>query len=104
MQNLLIEVVANAAKGPVVVVFMNGGAVDASDVVKNSKVHAILGVGYPGQAGGQGLADVLFGAYNPAGRLTQTWYHANYVDMVRHTSSQQKHTDKPYIPRFPCLT
>ena len=82
VQNLLIEVVSNAAKGPVVVVFMNGGAVDASDVLKNSKVHAILGVGYPGQSGGQGLADVLFGTYNPAGRLTQTWYHANYVDMV----------------------
>jgi beta-glucosidase len=29
---------------------------------------------YPGQAGGQALADILFGDYNPAGRLPVTYY------------------------------
>ena len=44
---------------------MCGGAVDISSLVNSTLLDAILYVGYPGQAGGQGLADVIFGAYNP---------------------------------------
>jgi beta-glucosidase len=37
------------------------------------KVASVIDAWYPGEAGGQAVADVLFGAYNPAGRLPITF-------------------------------
>jgi beta-glucosidase len=38
-----------------------------------ANVHAILHLTHSSQEEGHGLADVLFGDYDPAGRLVQTW-------------------------------
>ena len=59
---------------PLVVVLMNGGPVSSSLV--DEKADAILLAGYPGVEAGDAVADVLFGDYNPAGRLPVTYYRS----------------------------
>ena len=63
---------------PVVVVLMNGGPV--SSVQAHERAAAVILAGYSGVEGGDALADVLFGDYNPAGRLPVTYY--NSVDQL----------------------
>ncbi|WP_281987710.1 glycoside hydrolase family 3 protein [Aquimarina aggregata] len=57
---------------PVIVVLMNGSALAVNWA--NDHVPAILESWYPGEFGGRAIADVLFGDYNPAGRLPVTFY------------------------------
>ncbi|EPS60429.1 hypothetical protein M569_14372, partial [Genlisea aurea] len=78
-QQELVSRVAAAAKGPVVLVVMSGGPVDVSFAESDPKIGAILWVGYPGQAGGAAIADVIFGAHNPGGKLPVTWYPQEYL-------------------------
>ncbi|XP_065183747.1 uncharacterized protein LOC135814545 isoform X1 [Sycon ciliatum] len=81
-QNTLVAAVAAAAKGPVVLVVMTGGPVDLTYAKANSKIPAIIWCGYPGQSGGQAIADVIFGVYNPGGRLPYTIYPDAYVNQI----------------------
>jgi len=75
-------VVCTPVGNPIVVVLMSGGPVDLTSVKQNSMIGSILWVGYPGQSGGQAIADVLFGAYNPGGRMAYTIYEGNYVNQI----------------------
>ena len=65
-QEELIRRVA-ATGTPVVVVIQAGSAVTMTPWIDD--VASILDVWYPGDVGGLAVADVLFGDYNPAGRL-----------------------------------
>lgn len=56
---------------PVVVVLVGGSAVTMENWYQDA--DAILDVWYAGDAGGDALAEVLFGRYNPAGRLPVTF-------------------------------
>ncbi len=57
---------------PIVLVLLNGSALAINWADQN--LDAIISAGYPGQEGGNAVADVLFGDYNPAGRLPVTYY------------------------------
>ena len=69
-QEELIRHVAATGK-PVVVIIVGGSAVTMSDWL--DKVSGVLDVWYPGEVGGAAVAEVLFGDYNPAGRLPITF-------------------------------
>lgn len=57
---------------PIILVLCSGSAIGLSAEV--DLTDAIVQAWYPGQAGGMAVADVLFGDYNPAGRLPVTFY------------------------------
>jgi beta-glucosidase len=69
-QEELIRAVA-ATGTPVVVVLIGGSAITMSAWL--DRVDAVLLAWYPGEEGGTAVADVLFGAHNPSGRLPVTF-------------------------------
>ncbi|MCB0284578.1 MAG: glycoside hydrolase family 3 C-terminal domain-containing protein [Calditrichae bacterium] len=56
----------------IVLVIQSGSAVAAN--WENENLPAIIQAWYPGQNGGQAIADVIFGKYNPSGKLPVTVY------------------------------
>lgn len=70
-QTELIREIQKLGK-PTVLVLLNGSALAFNWEAEN--IPAILEAWYPGQAGGTAIADILFGDYNPSGRLPLTFY------------------------------
>ncbi|KAJ7025486.1 beta-glucosidase [Mycena alexandri] len=67
----LVAAVAAANKNTVVVV-NSVGPINMEAWILNTNVTAVVWSGVPGQEAGNGLVDVLYGAYNPSGRLPYT--------------------------------
>lgn len=65
-QEKLISAVAATGK-PLVVVYIQGRSMNMN--LAAEKAGALLTAWYPGEQGGLGIADILFGDYSPAGRL-----------------------------------
>lgn len=65
-QQRLLECLKATGK-PMIVVYIEGRPLDKTWATDNA--DALLTAYYPGQEGGTAIADVLFGDYNPAGRL-----------------------------------
>jgi beta-glucosidase len=74
VQQSLIEATAAAAGNkPVIVVNCSGSAIALN--WEDANIPAVIQAWYPGQRG-DAVADVIFGKYNPAGRLPVTFYKA----------------------------
>lgn len=78
---------------PVVVVLMNGRPLTINWIAEN--VHSILETWYLGVQSGNAIADVLFGDYNPSGKLTVTF--PRHVGMVPYYYNH-KNTGRPHNP------
>lgn len=65
-QEKLLKAVAATGK-PLVVIYIQGRTLNMN--LASEKAQALLTAWYPGEQGGAAVADVLFGDYNPAGRM-----------------------------------
>jgi beta-glucosidase len=72
-QERLLQRIVDVGK-PTVLVLLNGSALAVNWA--QDRVPAILEAWYAGQAAGTAIADVLFGDYNPGGRLPVTFYRS----------------------------
>jgi beta-glucosidase len=101
-QEQLIREVAATGK-PVIVVLVGGSAITMASWI--DKVPGIIDVWYPGEEGGYAVADVLFGDYNPAGRLPVTFpVHVGQVPLVynhKPTGRGDDYYDLTGLPLFP---
>jgi beta-glucosidase len=74
IQTELMKTLQSTGK-PVIFVMMTGSAIATPWEAEN--ISAIMNAWYGGQAGGTAVADVLFGDYNPSGRLPVTFYKSD---------------------------
>jgi beta-glucosidase len=73
VQEQLVRAVAETGK-PIVLVLVNGRPLTISWIVEN--IPAIVEAWLPGEEGANAVADVLFGDYNPGGKLPMTFPHS----------------------------
>jgi beta-glucosidase len=107
-QQELFDAVAATGK-PVIVVLFNGRPLAVPEIQK--KAAAILEAWFPGVQGGNGVADVLFGDVDPAGRLTTTFPNSvgqvpiyyNHANTGRPGAGDYKgnYVDGPTAPLYP---
>ncbi|CAL0302393.1 unnamed protein product [Lupinus luteus] len=98
LQQDLISKVADASRGPTILVLMSGGPVDISFAQNNHRIASILWAGYPGPDGGAAIADILFGAANPGGKLPMTWYPQEYLTKLPMTNMAMRPSQSEGYP------
>lgn len=100
-QRAYLQAVAQLGK-PLVVVNLSGSAIDLSWA--HMHAAAVLQAWYPGEGGGQAIAQVLAGAANPAGRLPVTFYKSAAdlppFDDYRMANRTYRFFDKPVVYPF----
>lgn len=89
VQKGLLDALGATGK-PVVFVNCTGSAIAFAEV--ETKYNALLQAWYAGQATGLAVADILFGDYNPAGRLPVTFYKSTSQLPDFHDYNMEGHT------------
>ena len=74
VQQMLVKAMHQTGR-PVIFVNCSGSAIAFGSV--EGQYDALLQAWYPGQGGAKALAEVLFGDYNPGGKLPVTFYRSN---------------------------
>jgi len=107
-QQELFDAVAATGK-PVIVILINGRPLAVPEI--QAKAAAVLEAWFPGVQGGNGVADVLFGDVDPAGRLTTTFpdsvgqvpVYYNHANTGRPGIGEYKgnYADGPIAPLYP---
>ncbi|TXG63321.1 hypothetical protein EZV62_010315 [Acer yangbiense] len=97
-QQELVSNIAKSSRGPTILVLMSGGPIDVTFAKNDPRIAAILWVGYPGQAGGAAIADVLYGITNPGGKLPMTWYPQDYITNLPMTNMAMRSSPSKRYP------
>jgi beta-glucosidase len=113
IQQTLAQEIINVGK-PTVLILFNGRPLILTGI--HEPVPAILEAWFPGTEGGNALADILFGDYNPSGKLTMSFPYAlgqipiyyNHYNTGRpltpenaHQKFISKYLDSPNNPLYP---
>ena len=97
VQQMLLKAMHQTGR-PVVFVNCSGSAIAFGSV--EGQYDALLQAWYPGQGGAKALAEVLFGDYNPGGKLPVTFYRSNddlpdFLDYSMKNRTYRYFTGKP---------
>jgi len=79
LQPDLIEAVLRVASEKTILVLLHGGSVSLGESIR-AHTPAIISASYGGEAASKALASVLFGEYNPTGKLAATMYPPSFGD------------------------
>lgn len=98
-QQELLEAVAKLGK-PIVLVLVNGRPLNIAWA--STHIPAILEVWHPGSEGGNAVADLLFGAANPGGKLAVTWpRNAGQIPIYyAHNLTHEPETNPGFTSRY----
>lgn len=100
VQREFIKALTDAGKR-VIMVNCSGSSIGLE--AETDRCEAILQAWYPGQSGGKAVADILFGDYNPSGRLPITFYKntaqlPDFEDYDMTGRTYRYMTEKPLFP------
>ncbi|XP_043709942.1 probable beta-D-xylosidase 6 [Telopea speciosissima] len=98
-QTDLISAVADSSKTPILLILTGGGPLDVSFAKDDPRIAGIIWVGYPGETGGQALAELIFGEFNPGGRLPMTWYPESFIHVPMTDMSMRPDPSRSYPGR-----
>ena len=99
VQQMLLKAMHQTGK-PVIFVNCSGSAIAFGSV--EGQYDALLQAWYPGQGGAKALAEVLFGDYNPGGKLPVTFYRSNddLPDFMDYTMKNRTYRYFTGVPQY----